>query len=88
MIAPVDISYYERMKNRLPLQHRYDRFDFFYNDTRLLFGKLLRLFVECETKLERMRLHMRNMPRFSVRNLFDKIDLNRKAYILKNDVNF
>jgi len=87
MIAPVDVSYYERMKSRLPLQNRYDRYDFFYRDTRLLFGRLLRLIVESESKLEALRQNMKNMPRFSVRNLFEKILLlNRKNYIIKDDV--
>jgi len=86
MIAPVDIYYYDRLKNRQSLYNRYDRYDFFYNETRILFSKLLRLIVENEIKLERLRQKLSNLPRFCIRNQYEKMDLSSKGYISKLDV--
>ena len=86
MVAPVDREYYLMMKNRIALEYRFDRYDFFYTETRLLLGRLFRLSYECENKVEIWRRKLTGMVRFSTRGIFDKIDSLRRNYLTKEDV--
>ena len=86
MVAPVDKEYYLMMKNRIPLEYRYDRYEFFYPETRILFGRLVRLIYECEAKVEVWRQKLNSLVRFSIRGMFDRIDILLRNYLTKEDV--
>jgi len=86
MITPVDKEFYKMMKNRFPYQLRKDRNDFFYTETRILFGRLMSLIVETEHSIERWRHKLNNMSRFTIRGVFDRIDILRRNFLTKDDV--
>ena len=88
MVAPVDREYYQMMKNRFPNEHKYDRYDFFHTETRLVFSRLARMIIDCESKLESWRRKLNIMSRFTIRWIFDKIDSLSRNYISKDDVNY
>ncbi len=74
------------MKNRFPFQSVQNKTDFFYNETKVMFGKLMRLIVEEETKVEIWRHKFNSMPKFSIRGIFDRMDILRRNYLAKEDV--
>ncbi len=86
MIAPVDISYYERLQSRKSMQHKLDRYQFFYTETKLLYSKLIKHIIESESKIESLKKKISTMQIFSNRIMFEKIDLNKKGYFLRDDV--
>jgi hypothetical protein len=88
MVCPVDKEYYLMMKNRIPLEYRYDRYDFFHQETRIMFGTLIKLIVECESKIESWRRKLKSLDRFCSRFCFDKLDTLRRGYLTKEDVIF
>lgn len=86
MVCPVDREYYIMMKNRIPLEFRYDRYDFFHQETRIMFGTLLKLIIECEAKVEAWRRKLKSLDRFCSRFCFDRLDTLRRSYLMKDDV--
>lgn len=86
MICPVDREYYLMMKNRTPLECRYDRYDFFHKETRILFGTLIKYIVECESKIEAWRRKLKSLDRFCSQFCYDRLDTLRRGYIMKEDV--
>jgi len=87
MITPIDKEFYTMMKNRFPFQYHHDRLDFFYTETRIMFARLIGLIIETEGSVERWRHKLNNMSHFSIRGAFDRVDVLRRNYITKDDVN-
>ena len=86
MVTPVDREFFTMMKNRFPFAYRSNPNDFFYTETRIMFGKLMSAIVEAETFVERWRQKLNNNNRFTIRGMFDKIDILRRNYLSKEDV--
>ncbi len=74
------------MKNRVPLEYRYDRYDFFHQETRVKLGTLTKLVIECESKVEGWRKKLKSLDRFCTRFCFEKLDTLKRGYLTKEDV--
>ncbi len=86
MSYPLDGDYYQMMKNRIPIESRYEKTDFMNIETKLLYVRLLKLILECENRMEQWRVDLETLVHFSVREIFDKIDVMRRSYLTKQDV--
>jgi hypothetical protein len=90
MVAPVDRDFRRRLESRLPsiCNPRHNKSDNLLPSTRLAFADLLRLLIRSEVRIEAFRQKMNRLARFSIKNIFQKIDKLEKNYLLDSDVKF
>ena len=88
MVAPVEREFRRKLENRLPSisNHRYNKADNLLPSTRIAFQELLILLIRSEIKIESMRQRLNRLNRFSIKNIFERIDKLDKNYLLDSDV--
>lgn len=88
MIAPLDRDYRRKLENRIPsiCNPRHYKADNLLPSTRLGFQELLRLLIKSEVKVETIRQRLNRLSRFSIKDIFEKIDKLDKNYLLDSDV--
>lgn len=88
MIAPLDRDFRKRLENRLPsiCNPRYNKADNLIPSTRMSFQDLLRLLIRSEAKIEGLRQKLNRLSRFSIKNIFQKIDKLDKNFLIDLDV--
>lgn len=88
MLCPVDRDYRIMLENRVPRDPVTRRFksDIFLTTTRICFQDLLRVLVNVECRIETLRQRINRLPRFDVREFYEKFDPFSKGYILDIDV--
>lgn len=88
MVAPLEREFRRKLENRLPsiCNPRHNRADKLLPSTRIAFQGLLRLLIRSEVKIESMRQRLNRLSRFSIKNIFEKIDKLEKNYLLDSDV--
>ena len=90
MVAPVEREFRRKLENRLPsicnLRHNFG--DNLLPSTRIAFQNMLRLLIRSEVKIESMRQRLNRISRFSIKNIFERIDKLDKNYLLDSDVCF
>ena len=89
MLATVDREFRRKLENRLPsiCNPRHNKSDNLLPSTRIAFQNLLRLLIKSEMKIESMRQKLNRLSRFSIKNIFERIDKLEKNYLLDSDVN-
>jgi ribose 1,5-bisphosphokinase PhnN len=89
MLATVDREFRRKLENRLPsiCNPRHNKSDNLLPSTRIAFQNLLRLLIKSELKIESMRQKLNRLSRFSIKNIFERIDKSEKNYLLDSDVN-
>lgn len=88
MVAPLDRDYRRKLESRIPsiCNPRHNKADNLMPSTRLAFQDLLRLLIKSEVKIEAIRQRLNRLSRFSIKNIFEKIDKLDKNYLLDSDV--
>ncbi len=86
MFSPLDKEFNTIMKNRYPIKLSNDKYDVFYTETRNLFSRLMKTILETEITVEKLRHKLNKLSRFTIRGIFDKMDVLRKNYLTKDDV--
>jgi len=86
MVAPLDKQYDTLMKSRKPQDYRYHKYEFFTETTKNQLGRLFRLIIENEKAMDRWKKKLGSMPRFVIREIFDRIDIAKKNYLIREDV--
>jgi hypothetical protein len=90
MLAPVEREFRRKVENRLPSicsnQRNNKAAHKFLPSTRIAFQELLRLLIRSEVKIESMRQRLNRLSRFSIKNIFERIDKLDKNYLLDSDV--
>ncbi len=88
MLCPVDRDYRIMLENRNPKHPSCRRFksDIFLTTTRICFQDLLRVLINVEFRIESIRQKLNRLPRFEIRQIFEKLDKTNKGHILDIDV--
>ena len=88
MLCTVDRDYKIMLENKVPRDPITKRFksDIFLISTRICFQDLLRVLINVECRIEALRQRMNRLPRFDIRELYEKFDGLSKGYILDIDV--
>jgi len=76
------------LENRVPRDPVTRRFksDIFLATTRICFQDLLRVLINVECRIETLRQMINKLPRFDIREFYEKFDGLSKGYILDIDV--
>jgi len=87
MLCPVDRDYRIMLENRIPKDPSTRRFksDIFLSTTRICFQDLLRVLINVECRIESIRQRLNKMPRFEIRQIYEKFDRSNKGFILDID---
>ncbi len=86
MVAPIDKEFDNIVRNRAPKDYKYNRHEFFSQSTKSQISKLFRLILDMEVTCEKWRKDLAAKSRFYPRDVFDKIDIMKKNYIIREDV--
>lgn len=88
MLAPVDREYRRKIENRLPsiCNPRHSKSDNLLPSTRLAVQDFLKLLIQTELSLESWRQRLNRLSRFSIKNIFERIDRLDKGYLIDSDV--
>lgn len=88
MLAPVEREFRRKLENRLPsiCNPRHNYADNLLPSTRIALQDLLKLLIRSEVKIEAIRQRLNRISRFSIKNIFEKIDKLDKNYLLDSDV--
>lgn len=88
MLCPVDRDYRLMLEKRVPKNPVTRRFksDIFLTTTRICFQDILRVLINVECRIESLRQRLNRLPRFDIREFFEKFDKLSKGYILDIDV--